>query len=527
MGCRRTKQSRSCPPNNPGVKPQATNSTNHLKDQLPMHTKNQGKYLFILALLTFLIYGCGDDDILIPTVPIDDDDPMPMETMGTVEIWTTNNEGTILLSKSPDLIAFDADLTGGIPVDIDTTSTLQTMEGFGAALTGSSAFVLMEHLSAAARENLLRELFTPEDGIGISFLRVTVGASDFSTADYTYNDSPEGGADPDQSEFSLGRDEDHLIPVLQEIMAIRPDLKIMATPWSAPAWMKSNNDLRNGGQLRTGLHSSYAQYFVAYLNAMSDAGIPIHAISVQNEPLLGSGYPTMEMAADQQAVFIRDHLGPALATAGLDTKVIIYDHNWDDIQYPLDILSDDVAKNFIAGTAFHCYAGDVSAMSQVNAQHPDRGIYFTECSGGDFSPDFGNNLSWNSDNLIVGATRNWAKTVVFWNLALNESSGPQNGGCSNCRGVVTINSGSGAVDRSVEYYLLGHIAKFVQPGAVRIVSPSLRGQGVSQVAFLNPDRTRVLVAYNHNDQPTTLRVSEGGDSFKHSLAAGALVTFNW
>ncbi|MFK8160821.1 MAG: glycoside hydrolase family 30 beta sandwich domain-containing protein [Lewinella sp.] len=492
-----------------------------------MPLKNTSKALFLLTLIAFLLFGCGDDDILVPTIPMDDDDPMPMEEEGTVEVWITNSEASVLLSKSANLLAFEADLTDGIPVDIDTSTVLQTMDGFGAALTGSSAFVLNEHLSATNREALLRELFTPEDGIGISFMRVTVGASDFSTSDYTYNDRPGGGTDPDQSEFDLGRDLDHLVPVLQEIMAIRPDLKIMATPWSAPAWMKSNGDLRNGGQLRDDLLGSYAQYFVAYLEAMADEGIPIYAISVQNEPLLASGYPTMEMAAGQQNEFIRDHLGPALDAAGLDTKIIIYDHNWDDIQYPLDILRDEATKDFIAGTAFHCYAGDVSAMSQVNAQHPDRGIYFTECSGGDFSPDFGNNLSWNSDNLLVGATRNWAKTVLFWNLALNENSGPQNGGCSNCRGVVTINAGNGSINRSVEYYLLGHVAKFVQPGAVRISTPTLRGQGISQVAFLNPDRTRVLVAFNHNNQASTLRVTEGGDSFLYRLPAGNLVTFNW
>ncbi len=489
--------------------------------------KRQAYLLFLLTLIIFQICGCGEGEIPIPNVPIDDDDPNPVEGLGTVEVWTTNSQGTILLSKARELIAFEPNLTGGIPVDIDTATALQTIEGFGAALTGSSAFVLKEYLSDAVRENLLRELFTPEEGIGISFLRLTIGASDFSLGDYTYNDDPPGGVDPEQSAFSLGRDLEHLIPVLREIVAIQPNLKIMATPWSAPAWMKTNGDLRNGGRLRADLHSSYALYFVKYLQAMAAEGIPIHSISVQNEPLLGSGYPTMEMSAEQQTTFIRDHLGPALAIAGLDTKILIYDHNWDDVAYSLSILNDPVAKNFVAGTAFHCYAGDVSAMSQVNAQHPDRGIYFTECSGGDFSPNFGNNLSWNMDNLLVGATRNWAKAVLFWNLALNENNGPQNGGCTNCRGVVTINSRTGFISRNVEFYLLGHVAKFVQAGAVRIPTPTLRGQGISQVAFLNPDNTRVLVAFNHSGETSTLRVNEGGDSFKHSLAAGHLVTFTW
>jgi glucosylceramidase len=490
--------------------------------------KNRNKLLFLLPLVLLLAYGCGEDEIPIPNVPMDDDDgPMPPEEMGTVKVWNTNSQGTILLSESSNLLAFEPDLNGGLPIDIDTATALQTMDGFGAALSGSSAFVLKEHLSDAARASLLRELFTPEAGIGISFLRITVGASDFSLNDYSYNDNPSGGSDPDQSEFSIARDEEHLISVLQEIMAIRPDLKIMATPWSAPAWMKTNNDMRNGGQLQNNLLGSYAKYLVTYLETMADTGIPIYAISVQNEPLLASGYPTMEMSAAQQSVFIRDHFGPALASAGLNTKVIIYDHNWDDIQYPLSILDDAATKQFVAGTAFHCYAGDVSAMSQVNAQHPDRGIYFTECSGGDFAPDFSTNLAWNSDNLIIGATRNWAKNVLFWNLALDERSGPQNGGCSDCRGVVTINSSNGSISRNVEYYLLGHIAKFVQPGAVRLPTISLRGQGISQVAFLNPDNSRVVVAFNHNAQTSSLRVSEGGDSFRYNIPAGSLVTFNW
>ncbi|NJC25634.1 glycoside hydrolase family 30 protein [Neolewinella antarctica] len=492
-----------------------------------MLLKQQSKLFSLLTLLLLLVCGCGDDDIPVPTVPMEEEEPTPTGEPGTVTVWTTNGEGSVLLSKSTNLLPFKAGLTGGIPIGIDTSTALQTIDGFGAALTGSSAFVLREHLTDAKRATLLRELFTPEAGIGISFMRITIGASDFSTADYTYNDNPAGGADPDQSEFSLGRDTDHLVPVLQEIMAISPDLKIMATPWSAPAWMKTNGDIRNGGQLRGDLLSSYAQYFVVYLRAMSAAGISIYAISVQNEPLLASGYPTMEMEAAQQSTFIRDHLGPALAAADLDTKIIIYDHNWDDIKYPLDVLSDDATKEFIAGTAFHCYAGDVSAMSQVNTQHPDRGIYFTECSGGGFSTDFGTNLSWNTDNLLVGATRNWAKTVLFWNLALNENSGPQNGGCKDCRGVVTINAGNGNISRNVEYYLLGHTAKFVQPGAVRIPTPTRRGEGISQVAFLNPDRSRVLVAFNHNSQTSTLRVTEGGDSFQYSLPAGNLVTFTW
>jgi glucosylceramidase len=418
---------------------------------------------------------------------------------------------------------WDAD----IQLAVDSGQRYQTMDGFGAALTGSAAYVIYNYLDETARSQLLRTLFDPDEGIGLSYLRLTVGASDFSRFDYTYNDLPTGTTDPDLSEFDLRIEEEYLIPVLQEILAIRPDLKIMATPWSPPAWMKTNNDLA-GGELRTDFQDAFANYFVKYIQAMAAHQIPIHALTVQNEPLYAAPYPSMKMSATRQQDFIKNHLAPTLSAAGLDPEIIIYDHNWDNTTYPLSILNDPATKALIAGTAFHCYAGDVSAMSSVHAAHPDKGLYFTECSGGDFSPNFATNLAWNTENLLVGATRNWAKTILLWNLALDEQHGPRNGGCQDCRGVVTVNSSNGVVQRNVEYYLLGHLAKFVQAGAERIETPNTRAEGLSQVAFRNPDSSRVLLLFNHEPQKQKVAVRvEEEKAFVLEIDAGMLVSCRW
>ena len=475
-----------------------------------------------LSLVGLLVSGCGnDDDIPIPS-------PSGTGEEGVVEVWRTTANESLLLQEDtqelPLLEEWEADLT----IELDSQTTLQVMDGFGAALTGSSAHVINTHLNNSERTSLLRSLFDPADGIGISYIRLTVGASDFSRFDYTYNDLPPGETDPQLANFDLSVEEENLIPVLQEIISIRPDIKIMATPWSPPSWMKSNDALYPGGMLLPIYEEVFAAYLVKYIQAMAGYGIPIHSITVQNEPLYAAPYPSMEMDAARQRDFIKNQLGPALHDAGLSTEILIYDHNWDNTDYPISILDDAAAKDFITGSAFHCYAGDVSAMSSVHAAHPDKGIYFTECSGGEFSPDFSNNLAWNAENLLVGATRNWAKTILLWNLALDEQNGPRNGGCQDCRGVVEINSGNGVIKRNVEYYLLGHMAKFIQPNAIRMASPNTRPQGVSQVAFQNADSSQVIVLFNHQATEMEIAVQTKQDkAFVVTMAPGSLVTCRW
>ncbi|MEO0469657.1 MAG: glycoside hydrolase family 30 beta sandwich domain-containing protein [Bacteroidota bacterium] len=474
-----------------------------------------------LFLLLSLLFSCKEESI--PTPPIEE--PTPQQAV--VAVYRTDGSGTLSLSLAPDSLPLVESKGEGLQIKLNPDQVYQEMEGFGAALTESSAYVLSQHLSENKRRDLLEELFSPEKGIGISYLRLTMGSSDFSLADYSYNDQAAGQADPNMADFTLGQDLQYVVPILQEILNIVPDLNIMATPWSAPAWMKSNQSLTDGGTLKSEFYAAYAQYFVQYLTEMDKLGISIAALTIQNEPLHQAAYPSMSMRASEQLVFIRDHLGPALENAALETKIVIYDHNWDRVDYPLEVLADNEVRKYIAGTAFHCYAGDVNAMSQLQQSHPEKGIYFTECSGGNWATDFGANLAWNMESLFVGAPRNWAKTVLLWNLALDENSGPQNGGCTDCRAVVTVSS-NGSIERNVEYNLLGHVAAFVRPGACRIKSNETRVLGVSQVAFQNKDQSLAMVAYNHLGRPIQLEVEVGeGQAFRYELPAGMLVTFSW
>ena len=474
--------------------------------------------LFITSIL-LMQCSCGDDEIPVPP------NNGNVDIEGKVAVWRSDKAGLLKLAKESELLPYEITTDFDVNVSIDDGTEYQVMEGFGAALTGSSAYVIQTHLEEAEQDQLLQDLFDAENGIGISFIRLTIGASDFSLSDFTYNDLSVSQSDVPQDNFDLSIEDEYLIPLLQKIIAINPDIKIMATPWSAPAWMKENESLKNGGHLKNDLQESYATYFVKYIQAMAAKNIPIHSVTIQNEPLYAAPYVSMEMSAEEQKVFIRDYLGPQFEVNNIATKVIIYDHNWDNVNYSLSILNDATAKDYIEGTAFHCYAGDVSAMSQVHNVHPNRGIYFTECSGGDFAPDYASNLSWNTENLIVGATRNWSKTVLFWNLALDENSGPQNGGCQDCRGVVTINSVTKAITKNEEYVLLGHISKFVKPGAKRIETPNTRGQEISQAAFKNADGSIVVVAFNHNSEEQKVRFQYKQDVFNYKIEGGMLATF--
>ncbi|MDX2285271.1 MAG: glycoside hydrolase family 30 beta sandwich domain-containing protein [Bacteroidia bacterium] len=412
-------------------------------------------------------------------------------------------------------------------IAVDTTAVYQPIEGFGAALTGSSAWLLMQ-MEPARRQALLRELFVPDsNGLGISYLRLCIGASDFSAqGDYTYNDLPPGQTDPELAQFSLAKDAQDVIPVLKEILALAPDLNLMATPWSPPAWMKTSGRMA-GGSLKPEWYSTYARYLVRYVQEMQAEGIHIQTITPQNEPLHGSAaYPCMLMTAEEQRVFVRDHLGPAFQAAGLDTKIIVYDHNCDQPGYPLAILGDPAAKAFVAGSAFHLYGGDISAMRTVHEAHPDKGLYFTEQSGGSWAPNYGDNLRWYARNLIIGAPNHWSRTVLFWNLALDPAHGPTNRGCSDCRGVITVNPDSGKIQRNEEYYALAHAARFVRPGSVRIGSSGGSGT-LLHTAYRTPAGQTVLILLNDEAEPRRIAVRGGGQDLHAALPAHTLATVVW
>ncbi len=412
---------------------------------------------------------------------------------------------------------------GGYRIVLDG-SLLQEIDGFGAALTESSAYLFQEKLEGAQQNAVLHQLFNPENGIGISYLRITMGASDFALSDYTYNDLPEGSTDSDLSKFSIARDKEYVIPVLKKILAISPHLKIMASPWSAPAWMKTNGKLA-GGKLKKEWYSAYANYFVKYLKSYQEEGINIHSISVQNEPLHEASYPSMRMDASEQGDFIKNYLGPLLEQEKLGVKILVYDHNWDKPEYPLELLNDPAVKKYIAGSAFHAYAGDVSAMGAVKETHPDKDVYFTEISGGEWAKDFGSNLVWNMRNIFIGSTRNWSKNALLWNLALDTSFGPRNGGCQDCRGVVTIGNVQN-VTYNVEYYAIAHFSKFVKPGAKRISTEAFAASsGIDQVAFLNPDGSKVVIVLNSNTESRLIILESGNSQITHSQEGLSVVTY--
>lgn len=475
--------------------------------------------LFALTLPVALS-GCKDNDNTKPdTIPV---------VPGKVVVYLTSGDKIHLFEKGNDLTTGGSSSAQFPSVSLDTSFRFQEIEGYGAALTGSSAYLLNHKMDAGSRQAILKDLFDPSEGIGISYLRLTMGASDFSLSDFTYNDLPSGATDYNLESFSLGQDLDDVVPVLKEILTISPEIKLMGTPWSPPAWMKTNSNLK-GGKLKSSAYAVYADYFVRYIQEMKQQGISIDAVTPQNEPLYyTANYPCMEMQAAEQLQFIKTALGPAFEAAGLNTKIIVYDHNWDNTSYALTILNSQETRRYVAGSAFHAYAGDVSAMTTVHNAHPDKGLYFTEISGGAWATDFAGNLMWNMQNIFIGTARNWSKTALLWNLALDENYGPQNNGCNNCRGVITVNSLNGQVVKNEEYYSIAHFSKFVRPGAVRIATTIPQSlPNTFAVGFQNADGSKVLIVANDNSMAKSFSVTQGSVNFSYELPAKSVVTFVW
>jgi len=410
------------------------------------------------------------------------------------------------------------------PVNIDDTQVFQEIDGFGAAMTASSAWLLKNVLNDLQRQTAMEELFDSEKGIGISYVRISMGACDFRLKEYTYDDVPAGQDDLKLEKFSIAPDEEYIIPMLRLALQINPKLKIMASPWSAPAWMKDGGTLA-GGKLKSddSTYEAYANYFVHFIKSYAADGIPIDAVTLQNEPHhTNSGYPTMRMEPPDQARLAR-LLGERLKAEKLETRIIVWDHNWDEPSYATAVLADPAARPYIDGSAFHAYAGKVEAQSKVHDAFPDKNIYFTESSGGDWAKDFGGNVMWDTSNLIIGSTRNWARTVLKWNLALDEKNGPKiPGGASNCRGVITINQKTKAVTKNEEYYAFGQASKFVRAGAHRVYSTS-----TSSVAFVNPDKSLVLIVMNKGDDQKAFSVGWKQQSFTYNLPPVSVATFTW
>jgi O-glycosyl hydrolase len=446
-----------------------------------------------------------------------------------VHVWLTDLGSANRLTRQADLAMSPSRSVTASTIGVDEGRTYQSMVGFGAAFTDSSAWLVYNSLTTSQRAALMSDLFDPKAGIGLDMIRVPMGASDFSvTGNYSYDDMPAGQTDPTLANFSIGHDLAYIVPVLKQLRAINPKVTLMANPWSPPGWMKTSDSMV-GGTLKPEDFGALAQYFVKFLQGYEAQGVHINYITPQNEPLYIPGtYPGMGMVPADQEAFIRDYLAPSLATAGLKTGIFAYDHNWEEPGYPETVYSDPSAAAKVAGTAWHCYAGDVAAQTAVHNAYPNESTHETECSGG----------SWQGTDqqafdatmaLLVNSPRNYAQDVLLWNVALDASNGPTNNGCLTCRGVVTIagSGGSATVTKNVDYYALGQFSKFVVPGAVRIGSSSLADGSIENVAFRNPDGSKVLVAHNTTASARTFRVQWGGKRFSYTLGGGAAVTFTW
>lgn len=453
-----------------------------------------------------------------PAFAVEPADPSAVRT------WLTSADATLRLDRRPDL-PFSENARAAPAIRIDAAQRHQEIVGFGASLTDASAWLIHNRMSPSQRQALLAELFGA-DGLGLSLTRLTIGASDFSRTHYSFDDMPKGKRDPALRHFSIAPNRAALLPTLKLMLAHNPGLKVMASPWSAPGWMKTSDSLI-GGALAPRAYPAFARYLERYVEAYAAEGVPIYALTIQNEPaFVPADYPGMRVTAKGRSYFVKNHLGPLLAEKHPGVRILDWDHNWDKPFSPLRVLSDPAAARYVAGVAWHCYGGEVAAQSVVRAAHPDKETWITECSGGEWAPEWDKTLSWMARTLIIGGTRHWAKGVLLWNLALDEKHGPHLGGCENCRGVVTIDSATGEITRNVEYYVLGHASRFVRAGAYRIDS---RGDvaDLDHVAFVNRDGSRVLIAFNQGKEPRRFAVGDGTREFVAELPAGALASYVW
>ncbi len=465
--------------------------------------------LMILTIaMTWMIYGCQDQE----------ETPTMIDQYKITPYLTKGDKSELLAIKDSVETSLDAP-EKLYTVQVNPTITYQTMDGFGAAMTESSAYVI-NGLPLEVQQALMDDLFG-NDGIGISFVRIPMGASDFALSNYSYNDLPSGQTDLSMSQFSIARDEEYVIPMIKKALERNPNLLFIGSPWSAPAWMKTTQTM-NGGSLNPDYFDAYATYFVKFIQAYQAHGIPIYAVTPQNEPLhQTTSYPTMYMTASDQAVFIQ-RLGQAFNANNIDTLIIAYDHNWTN-PYPVNVVGNPLANPYVDGAAYHCYGGEVSSQDTFHKLYPEKGIWFTECSGGDWATDFASNMSWNLENVFIGSINYHAKGVLMWNLALDDNDGPTNGGCMNCRGVVTIHE-DGTYTKNEEYYMIGHFSKFIRQGATRIDVSSTHAS-LLVTGFINPDGSLVLVAHNKSRSQISFTLDIGGAKAAMTLSGSTTASY--
>ena len=484
-----------------------------------MKTKKFFPSLLISGIIVFsFACSCSKNSRgTTPTAPV-----VVVPATNEVDFWLTTASQSSLLQKQTGILSFGTSSNTSPVIDVDSTVTYQSVDGFGYTLTGGSA-TLINQLNAATKASLLQELFgNTGNAIGVSYLRISIGASDLNASVFSYDDMPAGQTDVSLSNFNLSQDTIDLIPLLKEILIINPNIKILGSPWSPPVWMKDNGS-SVGGHLQTQYYAAYANYFVKYIQAMKAKGITIDAVTIQNEPENPANNPSLAMSALDEANFVKNNLGPAFQTAGITAKIIVWDHNCDNANYPITVLNDPAARVFIDGSAFHLYAGDISALTAVHNAYGNKNLYFTEewtGATGSFAGDF----KWHIKNVIIGSMRNWSRNALEWNLANDPSYNPHTpGGCTECKGALTISGNS--ISRNVGYYIIAQASKFIPAGSVRI-SSSLPS-GLSNAAFVTAAGKKILIVLNDAATAASFNIKYKGKWVNVSLPASSAGTFVW
>jgi O-glycosyl hydrolase len=444
----------------------------------------------------------------------------------SVQAWLTDVPSNTWIARQDDVAFTPKKADQPLTISIDENRKYQSVLGFGAALTDSSGWLIGNKMSDSQRSDLMKSLFSPKNGIGLNLVRLPMGATDLSASgDYSYDDLGTGVTDPTLSHFSIQHDLSYIIPELKQALSLNPSTQIMANPWSPPGWMKTTDSME-GGTLKTEDYTVLANYFAKFIKDYKAAGVPVAYISPQNEPQYTGGYPGMNLSASQESQLIQD-IGEAFKENAISTQILSWDHNWDMPAYPEQIYSDPTSSQYTPATAWHCYGGDITAQSAVHNDYPGKGALITECSGGTWQGDNQSAFKDELDNLIINGMRNWSQGLMLWNLALDTNHGPTNNGCLTCNGLVTIDQNTGKFTHNTDYYALGQASKFVQVGAHRIYSNSFGAGSIEDVAFKNPDGSKVIIAYNSGDNEKTFSVADGTRSFNYALKAGDAVTFKW
>ena len=446
-----------------------------------------------------------------------------------VSSWISTQDLRLKMERQPDLAW--SQVRPAIPtIELQPDTRFQKMLGMGASLEPTTCWNL-SRLDDAARSEVLSRLLSSSEGAGMNLMRICIGTPDF-TGDpwYTYNDVPAGETDPDLVRFSIDKDRRYILPVLKQALQMKPDLLFYASPWSPPAWMKTSRSLL-GGSLAPEHYAAYARYFVKFVQGYQKEGIPIHAVTVQNEPgvdrltqALRMHYPSCRYTGAQERDLIRDHLGPAIRGAGLKTEVWSYDHNYNDkasgddpgIEYPATVLSDPKAAPFVSGVGFHGYEGRPDGMTRFHERFPAVPIYFTE----------GSVFGMRGMLKLFDILRNWASSYNAWVIMIDEKKGPNNGPFPPSRTIITLDSPSRVVTYHADYYFYSQVMRHVARGAVRIASTDPPG-GLKSVAFTNPDGSTVLIAANPADAEQAFQVVAGDSSFGAVLPPQAVGTYLW